>query len=251
MRLVVCGRPDEAGFPGYLAHLRALADGKDVVWRLDAPDDEVARWYRGAHAVLLPSVYEGSDGVHRPRPELLGLTVLEGMASGTPAIVSRVASLPEVVRDGVTGTVVDAGDEAALAPRVLAAYAADPARVEREGARRAPRGRGALHLGRRRAALPRRLRRVGSGACRSVAAIVPTRDRLGDLQAAVGALQRADAPVRPDLVVDGSTKPDTPAWLAGAGRASRCCRRRPRAARPAASRPASTRRSPAGPSSCG
>ena len=36
-------------------------------------------------------------------PELLGQTLLEGMACGTPGLCTSVASLPEVVEDGVTG----------------------------------------------------------------------------------------------------------------------------------------------------
>ena len=43
-------------------------------------------------------------------PELLGQTLLEGMAAGLPAIVTRVASLPEVVEAGVTGLVVNPND---------------------------------------------------------------------------------------------------------------------------------------------
>jgi len=39
-------------------------------------------------------------------PELLGQTLLEGMACGTPAICTDVASMPEVVEDQVTGFVV-------------------------------------------------------------------------------------------------------------------------------------------------
>ena len=47
-------------------------------------------------------------------PELLGQTLLEGMACGTPAVCTNVASLPEVVEDGVTGLVVPPNDPAAL-----------------------------------------------------------------------------------------------------------------------------------------
>ena len=39
-------------------------------------------------------------------PELLGQTLLEGMACGTLAVGTRVASLPEVVADGETGYLV-------------------------------------------------------------------------------------------------------------------------------------------------
>jgi glycosyltransferase involved in cell wall biosynthesis len=47
-------------------------------------------------------------------PELLGQTLLEAMACGTPAICTDVASMPEIVQDGVTGFVVPAGQLEAL-----------------------------------------------------------------------------------------------------------------------------------------
>jgi glycosyltransferase involved in cell wall biosynthesis len=47
-------------------------------------------------------------------PELLGQTLLEGMACGAPAVCTAVASLPEVVEDGVSGFVVPPNDPAAL-----------------------------------------------------------------------------------------------------------------------------------------
>ena len=51
-------------------------------------DTELAALYRNAAVFVYPSLYEG-----------FGLPVLEAMASGTPVIASRVASLPEVAGD--------------------------------------------------------------------------------------------------------------------------------------------------------
>ena len=51
-------------------------------------------------------------------PELLGQTLLEGMACGLPAVCTAVASLPEVVEDGVNGFVVPPNDARALAERL-------------------------------------------------------------------------------------------------------------------------------------
>ena len=59
-------------------------------------------------------------------PELLGQTLLEGMACGTPAVCTDVASMPEVVEDGVTGFVVPPNDPRALGERL--ALAAPPSR---------------------------------------------------------------------------------------------------------------------------
>jgi glycosyltransferase involved in cell wall biosynthesis len=57
-------------------------------------------------------------GVHTCVPELLGQTLLEGMACGAPGLCTAVASLPEVVENGVTGFVVPPNDSAALSERL-------------------------------------------------------------------------------------------------------------------------------------
>jgi glycosyltransferase involved in cell wall biosynthesis len=50
--------------------------------------------------------------------ELLGLSVLEAMASGTPVVASRTGGLPEVVADGETGFLVTPGDVGQLHVRI-------------------------------------------------------------------------------------------------------------------------------------
>ena len=50
-----------------------------------ANDGQLATLYRGAKALLFPSLYEG-----------FGLPVLEAMAHGSPVLCGPVASLPEV-----------------------------------------------------------------------------------------------------------------------------------------------------------
>jgi glycosyltransferase involved in cell wall biosynthesis len=74
--------------------------------------------YRRAACVVLPSVYRAADGSETKVPELLGQTLLEGMACGAPVICTNVASLPEIVEDGKTGFVVDPGDRDALRDRL-------------------------------------------------------------------------------------------------------------------------------------
>jgi glycosyltransferase involved in cell wall biosynthesis len=68
--------------------------------------------------VVLPSVYKTMYGEETSAPELLGQTLLEGMACGTPAICTDVASMPELVLDGVTGFVVPARDAATLGQKL-------------------------------------------------------------------------------------------------------------------------------------
>jgi len=103
MPLEIIGRPTENR---YFEDLRALADGKQVTFRTDCSDDQIIDAYRRAKCIVLPSVYQTMYGDKTSVPELLGQTLLEGMACGTPAICTDVASLPEVVQDQITGFVV-------------------------------------------------------------------------------------------------------------------------------------------------
>jgi glycosyltransferase involved in cell wall biosynthesis len=115
MRLEVVG---QAYDPRYFETLRALATGKRVEFRQDCDDTALVEHYRRALCVVLPSVYRTIYGDETAVPELLGQTLLEGMACGLPAICTAVASLPEVVEDGVSGFVVPPNDPAALAERL-------------------------------------------------------------------------------------------------------------------------------------
>jgi glycosyltransferase involved in cell wall biosynthesis len=90
----------------YLSDLRRMATDKRVSFHHDWSDDQLVEAYRRALCVVLPSVYDDMYGGHTDVPELLGQTLLEGMACGAPAVCTDVASLPEIVRDGDTGFIV-------------------------------------------------------------------------------------------------------------------------------------------------
>ena len=82
---------------------------------------DVAGYYRLFDAFLLPSVNEGTP-----------VSAIESLASGTPVVANRVGGVPDVVRDGVDGFLVEPGDVSAAAAR-LAELAADPALRSRLG----------------------------------------------------------------------------------------------------------------------
>lgn len=65
-------------------------------------DEELARLYRGALALVFPSLYEG-----------FGLPPLEALACGVPVLTSNICSLPEVVGDA--GVLVDPRDVESIA----------------------------------------------------------------------------------------------------------------------------------------
>ncbi|WP_019625779.1 TIGR03088 family PEP-CTERM/XrtA system glycosyltransferase [Thioalkalivibrio sp. ALJT] len=117
LRLVLLGAGPESD--RLREQVRALGIA-DRTWmpgnRSDMPEQ-----LRAIDLFVLPSLAEG-----------IPVTVLEAMASGLPVVASNVGGLPELVEDGITGTLVEPGDAEALA-RVLADYAGDRERVRREG----------------------------------------------------------------------------------------------------------------------
>jgi glycosyltransferase involved in cell wall biosynthesis len=98
--------------------LVALARGKPVTFRHGLDDVSLVQAYRRAMCVVLPSVYRTDDGHETRVPELLGQTLLEGMACGAPAICTDVASMPEIVDHTRTGFIVPPNNPAALGERL-------------------------------------------------------------------------------------------------------------------------------------
>ena len=80
----------------------AGVEGAHVTWLGRIDDDELAAAYRGARAVVFPSLYEG-----------FGIPALEAMASGTPLVTSRDSAMAEVA--GAAAVLVDPLDVAAVA----------------------------------------------------------------------------------------------------------------------------------------
>ena len=116
MPLEVIGRVHDAR---YLRDLQEMARGKSVSFKTDLLDEELVGAYRRASVVVLSSVYRTVYGDEEFAPELLGQTLLEGMACGLPAISSDVGAMPEVVVDGETGFVVKGGEAGELRAKLL------------------------------------------------------------------------------------------------------------------------------------
>lgn len=103
----------------YLAELQKLAVGKRITFHHDFADADIVRAYRSAFCIVLPSVYKTVHGEETRVPELLGQTLLEGMACGLPAICTNVASMPEIVEDGRTGFIVAPNDANSLREKLV------------------------------------------------------------------------------------------------------------------------------------
>lgn len=65
------------------------------------------RLLKTASVYVLPSYREG-----------LPMSVLEAMAAGLPVVSTRIGGIPEAIRDGVEGYLIDAGDVSALEDRL-------------------------------------------------------------------------------------------------------------------------------------
>lgn len=72
------------------------------------PHIRLPHYYSAADAVVLPSIYEGFPKV-----------ILEAMACGTPIIASAVGAIPEVIRNGETGILVEPANSDELADAII------------------------------------------------------------------------------------------------------------------------------------
>ena len=118
LRLAIVG--EGSLLPALREKVRALGlDG--LVWLPGARYD-VPEILRGFDIYAISSIAEGTPG-----------SVLEAMASGLPAVGTRVGGVPEVIADGVTGQVVPPRDPAAMAD-ALARYVRAPAMAQAHGA---------------------------------------------------------------------------------------------------------------------
>ena len=140
--------------------LRSLAAGRSVRVAGPVAEEELPALHRRAAVFALPSVDRTCYGRPVAISELLGLSVLEAMASGTPVVASRIGGVPEVVTDGETGFLVDPGDVGGLHDR-LATLLADRRLARRMGDARAVRRPRPVHLAGLRPPVPGRLRGAG------------------------------------------------------------------------------------------
>jgi alpha-1,3-rhamnosyl/mannosyltransferase len=90
------------------------AQGGHVTWLGEVDDDELARQYRGARAVVYASLYEG-----------FGIPVLEAMACGAPVVTSAGGATEEIA--GGHAVLVDPLDVASIAAGIESAEPGDAA----------------------------------------------------------------------------------------------------------------------------
>jgi spore coat protein SA len=95
VKLVIAGK----GNPAYMKQLRKQAAklGVSVIWAGKVSHAEIHRLYQLADCFVCPS----------QRHEAFGLVNVEAMASGLPVIASKTGGIPEIVKHGESGYLVD------------------------------------------------------------------------------------------------------------------------------------------------
>lgn len=113
----------------YRKHLRGAAELILVTREPLPPEPGVTiRNDLAANSAELRALYGSSDVFVLPtRADCYALVGMEALAAGLPLITTRVGGMPDMVRNGETGYVIDVDDAAALA-RVLRCLIAEPAR---------------------------------------------------------------------------------------------------------------------------
>jgi len=113
--LVLIGGPSGPEGDAELTYLRDLTGSRGLSERVHflapQPHEKLARFYRAADVLIMPS-----------RSESFGLVAAEAQACGLPVVSSDVGGLPFVVADGKSGVLVsghDPGDYAAALGRIL------------------------------------------------------------------------------------------------------------------------------------
>ncbi|UCE45126.1 MAG: glycosyltransferase [Methanobacteriota archaeon] len=117
----------KAGFRGvdsveWFEHLADRARVQDAIeFHESISQHDLVRLYADADVVVLPSRDEG-----------WGLSLMEAMACGLPIVASRVGGVPELVRDGQDGLLVESGDVVGLG-HAIARLLSDPEMRRRMG----------------------------------------------------------------------------------------------------------------------
>lgn len=128
LRVLLAGRNRDKLYAFALPRVLA-ALGLDGIVTFLGPVNEMVSLYHAADALIMPSLYEG-----------LPNAVLEGHASGLPAVVSHAANIDHLVLDGRTGFEVPTFDHEALAEALARLFALTDAE------RRAMGARGRVHI---------------------------------------------------------------------------------------------------------
>jgi glycosyltransferase involved in cell wall biosynthesis len=95
-------------FPAYVADLRRQAEGLPVRFLGGFANAEAGRVYAELDVLVVPSFW----------PENSPLVIHEAFMAGVPVVGARMGGIPELLQDGASGLLYDAGSAAELAQRL-------------------------------------------------------------------------------------------------------------------------------------
>ena len=101
MPLVIAATVDPVDKPYFDSVVKPEIDGKLIQFTGELQHDSLNSLYGNAYCTLFPITW------HEP----FGLVMIESMATGTPVVAFNWGSVPEVIKDGKTGFVVNDADK--------------------------------------------------------------------------------------------------------------------------------------------
>ena len=107
----IAAKVDAADEEYFETEIRHLLDDPLVDFIGEIGDGDKEAFLGGAAALLMPIDW----------PEPFGLVVIEAMACGTPVIAFPFGSMPELIKPGVNGALVESVDQAVAAVEALGA----------------------------------------------------------------------------------------------------------------------------------
>jgi len=102
MTLKIAAKVDKVDEDYFRHEILPLIDSPGIEFIGEINEREKTKFLGEAAALLFPVDW----------PEPFGLVMIEAMACGTPVLAFRCGSIPEVIDDGITGTLVDSEEEA-------------------------------------------------------------------------------------------------------------------------------------------
>ena len=99
LKIVAAIDPSEEEY--FMKEVKPLIDGKLVTFVGEVGQTEKIYYYKNALATLFPIVWE----------EPFGLVMAESMSCGTPVVAYNHGSVPEIVKDGLTGFIVNSKND--------------------------------------------------------------------------------------------------------------------------------------------
>ena len=122
MPLKIAAKVDPADRVYYEREIKPLLNAPGIEFIGEINEQEKGAFLGNAYAYLFPIDW----------PEPFGLTMIESMACGTPTIAFRCGSVPEIIRDRVSGYIVDSIEQAVRAVEQAAAINRAACRAEFE-----------------------------------------------------------------------------------------------------------------------